>query len=478
MRILFVAYCMINNENGDSLIGVYKRCLRIGIEMVRRGHEVSVFCTGREAYRDATVERAESMMRFIDFPLKALFCPSVEVRRRYYRRIFHRLAPQLVVVGEAPLAGTLLDSTLCAAGMGIPVVVLDNAYSPSLAEAFEESHGPMLDGLILTGPRSFQMPDPPEHYCAAPPFILGSGCEANALLQELGVEAQKLITVLGYERKAETLAAALLAARPDEDCAAIFLTPEPLEAARRLEWLPERIRARVRFLKPPDEAVLFSLMARSSLAIGKCGFMQVSESFALGTPFIGIYYRGCFSVELLQPRARAFIHSTPSQEADPPTIDAFERFLRLEPEEIRGLHEGGFDGLRQAGDFLETLPPSPRRKTREEAARQGFTNEIVARSLAPLHAGTTVEVAWTRCSRLRNYPQCRIDSVTAGYSVSGRRKQAFLWGRRYAEPRFAEQDRILAEAADSGRRILFRSDDGLLILEKDAGESRLPPLNI
>jgi len=478
MRILFVAYCMIDNENGDSLIGVYKRCLRIGIEMVRRGHEVYVFCTGREAYRDATVERAEGTMAFIDFPLKALFCPSDEVRRRYYRRIFHRIAPQLVVIGEAPLAGTLLDSTLCAAGMEIPVVVLDNAYSPSLAQAFVESHGPMLDGLILTGPRSFQMPDPPQHCCAAPPFIQGSGCEADALLRELGLGSRRLITVLGYERKAEDLAAALLAARPDEDCAAIFLTPEPGEASRRCACLPERVRTRIHFLRPPEEGVLFSLLARSTLAIGKCGFMQVSECFALGTPFIGIYYRGCFSVELLPPRARTFIHSTPGQEADPTTLDAFDRFLRTAPEEIRSLHEGGFDGLRQAADFLEALPPTPRRETSEETARQRFTRQIVARSLAALHAGTTIDVAWTRCTRLRNYAQCRIDFVTAAYSISGRRKQAFLWGRRYAEPRFAEQDRVLAEAPDSGRRILFRSDDGLLILEKDAGESRLPPLNI
>ncbi|HKE29626.1 MAG TPA: hypothetical protein VKB88_45065 [Bryobacteraceae bacterium] len=478
MRILFVAYCMVNNENGDSLIGVYKRCLRIGLEMVRRGHEVFVFCTGREAYRDATIERAESTMKFIDFGLEALFCPSVEIRRRYYRRVFHRLNPQLVVVGEAPLAGTLLDSTLCAAGMGIPVVVLDNAYSPALAQAFEEQHGPMLDGLILTGPRSFQLPEPARHYCAAPPFISGSGREAGALLQELGLSAQRLITVLGYERKAETLAAALLVARPQEDCAAILLTPEPEEAARRLESLPETVRMRLRILQPPDEAVLFSLLAQSALAIGKCGFMQVSESLALGTPFIGVHYRGCFSVDMLHPRARCFIHSTSTQEADPETLDAFDRFLHLNNDEIRRLHEGGFDGLRQAADFLETLPHIPRRETAQETARAGFTNEIVAQSLAAVHPGAAIEVAWTRATRLRNYPQCRIDSVTAVYTTSGRRKQAFLWGRRYSEPRFAEQDRALAEAADSGRRILFRSEDGLLILEQDAGESRLPPLNI
>jgi hypothetical protein len=486
MRILFVAYCMVNNENGDSLIGVYKRCLRIGLEMVRRGHEVSIFCTGREAYRDATVIRAESMMKFVDFPFNALFCPSIEVRRRYYRRIFNRVNPELVVVGEVPLAGTLLDATLCAAGLGVPVVVVDNAYNPELAQIFHEAHGPMLDGMILTGPSSFQMPDPPSYYCAAPPFISGSGDEADLLLAELGIGSRKLVTVLGYERKAETLAAALLSAHhaarlsagQAADCEAVFLTPEPDEASSRLAWLPEAVLENIRFVKPPGEAVFFSLLARSDIAIGKCGFMQVSESFALGTPFIGVHYRGCFATKNLHSRAREFIHATSGIEADPQTLDAFDRFLQLDPAEIRTLHHGGFDGLTQAADFLESLPRTPRRETTEETAHLDYTRAAVAEGLAALHPGSNIEVDWIRATRLRNYPQCRIDFVTAGYTCSGRRKQAFLWGRRYAALCFAEQDRALAEDPCSQRCFLFRSKDGLLILEKDAGESRLPPLEI
>jgi hypothetical protein len=469
---------MINNENGDSLIGVYKRCLRIGLEMARRGHEVTMFCTGRSAYRDATVDRAELTMKFIDFPFGALFCPSVEVRRRYYRKAFRRVDPQLVVVGEVPLAGTLLDSTLCAVGLGVPVVVLDNAYSPMLAQVFQESHGPMLDGIILTGPGTFQMPDPPSYYCAAPPFISGTGHEADSLLDKLGVGAGKLITVLGYERKAETLAASLLAARPEEDWEAIFLTPEPDEARSSLQGLPDGVLRHIRFVKPPEEAVLFSLLARSAMAIGKCGFMQVSESLALGTPFIGIHYRGCFAVEMLTSRAREFIHSTGSQEAEPETLQAFDRFLHLDPEEIRSLHHGGFDGLTQAADFLERLPSDPRAETTQEAAHLGYTRAAISESLTALHPGAGIDVDWVRASRLRNFPQCRIDCVTAGYTSSGRRRQAFLWGRQYAEDCYAEQDLALAQDPLSLRRILFRSEDRLLIIEKDAGESRLPPLNI
>ena len=92
----------------------------------------------------------------------------------------------MVVSGEVPLAGTILESALCAAGLGIPLVVLDNAYSPDMAELFVSSHGAMADGIVLTGPSSFHMRDAPAHYCAAPPFVKAQAEEADSLLRQLG----------------------------------------------------------------------------------------------------------------------------------------------------------------------------------------------------------------------------------------------------------------------------------------------------
>src|SRR5271170_6038095 len=105
VRVLFVAYCMIDNKNGDSLIGVYKRSLRIGMEMARRGHEVWMFCTGRQDYNDELTAQAKGRIRFLDFPHKLLFSRSEALKRRFYRMTFHRLKLDLMVVGEAPLAG-------------------------------------------------------------------------------------------------------------------------------------------------------------------------------------------------------------------------------------------------------------------------------------------------------------------------------------------------------------------------------------
>lgn len=40
MRIPFVAYRMIDNENGDPLVGVCERCLCIGLELAERRQEI------------------------------------------------------------------------------------------------------------------------------------------------------------------------------------------------------------------------------------------------------------------------------------------------------------------------------------------------------------------------------------------------------------------------------------------------------
>ena len=129
MNFLFLAYCF-GSPGGDSLIGVYKRALRIGLVLVERGHDVAILCPGRHVYRDELVQRAESACKFVDFPLEVLFEQDVSRRRSHYRAILEELQIDVVVAGEAPIAGTLLDGTVTAVESRVPVVVVDNAYGP------------------------------------------------------------------------------------------------------------------------------------------------------------------------------------------------------------------------------------------------------------------------------------------------------------------------------------------------------------
>jgi hypothetical protein len=55
-------------DKGQALIGCYKRGLRIAMEFVARGHDVFVFCTGRQFYHDELTRRAEAVVQFVEFP--------------------------------------------------------------------------------------------------------------------------------------------------------------------------------------------------------------------------------------------------------------------------------------------------------------------------------------------------------------------------------------------------------------------------
>jgi len=280
--------------------------------------------------------------------------------RRYYRRVFRRLPFAMVVVGESPLAGTLRESTICALTLGIRVVLLDNAYAPWLTQAFVILQGWLFDGIVLTGPSSLQMRNPPEYYCGAPPYIEGTSPEAGALLDESGLRQARLITVLGYEQKAERLAIALLPRLVDHNFAAIFLTLKPEETRERLASLPPTVAAKTLVLRPPSENLLFGLFQLSSLVIGKCGYMQVSECLALRTPFLAITYRGCFPVWFLPARVRRFVHATSTTNVSKSTMDAAVRLLHASAGEMESIHDGRFGARTTVADFLERLPAARR----------------------------------------------------------------------------------------------------------------------
>lgn len=474
MRVLFVAYCMVDNENGDSLIGVYKRSIRIGLEMVRRGHEVWIVCAGRRLYHDDLTRLAETHFHFADLPEKSTV--SINVRRRYTRMLFRRIAPDMVVGGEAPLAGPILEATLCAVSLHIPVVVLDNAYSPECSERFVAVHGPMLDGIVLTGPSSCQMENPPGYYCPVPPYIEGSEEDAGALLDQLGLSDQNLVTVLGYEKKAEHLAAALLPTLTRRGCAVVFLAPKPHETQERLHSLPANLLKNTRVLPLPSENLLFGLLKISKLVIGKCGFMQVSECLALRTPFLGIQYRGCFPLQFLPRAARPFVFGTHKTHATWKTQRATARLLGTSPDELCHLHDGSFGARSAVADFLERLPSTPRGQTTEECLRLGYPAAMFLEVLSKRHPDATVSIDSVRCTRLRDMQWGYIDSVVCSYTIKSQRKAIFLWARRYKSRWVAKRDLFLAGLPTSGRRVLFVSRDGLSMLEEDMGELVLPTI--
>jgi UDP-N-acetylglucosamine:LPS N-acetylglucosamine transferase len=474
MRVLFVAYCMIDNENGDSLIGVYKRALRIGLEMGRRGHEIYMFCTGRQGYQDDLTQQAQDRIRFIDFPFELQFSPSARLRRRFYRMAFRKLRLDMVVVGEAPLTGPLLEAAHCAVGLGIRVIVLDNAYNPGLSQDFVDCHGPMLDGIVLTGPSSFHSVHTPSYYCSVPPYIEGSEEEAATRIEQLQLGNKRLVTVLGYEQKAEQLAFALWPRLKEDGCGMIVLTRNPEQCRERVQSKPPSLVESLRILPPPNENLLFGLLKLSNLVIGKCGFMQVTESLAVRTPFLAIQYRGCFPVEYLPPEVARFVHATNTVVPDLRTIKAAIRFVHTSPQELNHIHNGEFGARSRVVDFLERLPRAPR-DTREQCLQLGYSSSLILKAIAAIHGRSAVIVHAIRCNRVRKLEWGSLDSLVCSYTIGGAQKSCLLWGRAYKSARKAKPDLRAAALPNSGRKILAVNSDRCILLEEDTGQP-LPPL--
>lgn len=472
MRFLFVTYCF-GDDSGQTLIGVYKRGLRVALELHARGHEVLFDCTGRGTYRDELTELAEPRIRFVDLGFDAEHDGSEQGRASSLRAMSHA-RPDLVVVGEAPLAGTLLEATLCAVELGIPVAVLDNAYNARAVRQFLGDHGGMVDAVVLTGLTCAHTRKPPPHLGQVPPFVTSARAEAEELVRgRLGLRADRLVCVLGYDRKVEQLGFSLLERLPAADTEFVFVSRRPAECERRAAALPAELRARVRVLGLLPDAVLFGLIELSRLAIVKYGFMQVTECMALRTPVICAYHEGPEWLGLLPGACREFVHAAHEQDADAATLRAAERLLRVPEHAMRSLHDGGFDASVRAADFLESLPAGQREGAWTEAIAK-FPEKRVRVAVRAAVRTRSVRVDLLRAMRLRLLPGEEVHSLVCRCTVDGAERFLRLWARRYSSGREARRAR--REAARAGRRVLFASPRQRLLIEPDAGQTLLPPL--
>jgi hypothetical protein len=422
LKILFVAYCFA--KSGQTLIGVYKRCLRIAMELSHRGHEILFFCPGHEDYHDDLTRLAETRMVFIDFLFDEIMRDIDEPGRRGAFDALAQLDPDIVVIGEAPLSGILLEVTLYSVELGIPVVFLDNIYNPSFVTFFCRVHAPMADGVILTGPSSLYAAGAPAFVSQVPPYIEASPHEAKALLTDrLGLTGERLITVLAYDDNVEKLAISLLGRLEDDAVEMLFLTRNPAHCRQQLQRLPEALQAKVRVIAPPSDPILFGCIALSRLSVCKSGHMQMIESLSLGVPVLVFSYIRQFGAYFGFPRYyRRFMHSSLRSESDSSTLAAVRRLMAIHPHEMHNIHNGRFGAAALAADFIETLPRHPRDETRAECAALGMTDKVVDAVLATLHPKRVISVTQLRALRMKNRKYSQIFLLLCGYCVDGEKK--------------------------------------------------------
>lgn len=473
-RFLFVTYCT-GVSQGQAMIGVYKRGLRIALKLAERGHEVFFFCSGRENYRDALTARGEEELRFVDIPHgHAAYYGAILNRAVFCERI-SQIDPDVVVIGEAPLAGPLLEASLAAAELEIPVVLLDNAYQPFFVEGLCRNHAGLFDAIVLTGPSALHLQPAPEWLLQVPPYIQADTAAATRLLEEeLDLSAERFVVVLAYDPKVAVLAASLLAKTEDLDVSAVFISPDPDETSGALSGLSTDLARRVRVVRPQSEGILFGLIECARVAVVKMGFMQVTEALSLRTPVIGLHYPSGFSADLLPTVCQPFVSMPSDTGGTPDSVAAMRRFVALSPDALSVIHDGQFDAASQAAAFLESTSTSPRPDISQATTEIGFSVERLQTALATIEGREDIKVLWARSSSLRTLPTQRLFTMLCSYAVNGSTRCTRLWGRLFASAADVE-DEVERGAQDLPQReILYASPDARLLIEKDLGEAVLP----
>jgi len=476
VRVLFVAYCF-GGDRGQTLIGVYKRGLRVAMELCDRGHEVLFYCTGRDGYEDDLTRAAASRLRFVDIPYSEEGSEAAAEVRRRFRDEMARLEPDVVVIGEAPLAGALLEGTLCAVELGVPVVLLDNAYDRMGVYRFCMRHGAMFDGMVLTGTtcQHVRLPRPPDWLCQVAPYIESSTDGARRLIAGAGLTGERLVTILAYDHKVQEVGQALLRGL-DAACEGageyLFLARQPEAGPELLAALPEPVRSRAAVVAIPADPVLFGVVQLSRLAIAKYGYMQVTECLALRTPVVAVFHEGNTWVDGLPMQCQRYVCVTSA--ADDRTVAEAARLLAVEPDDMAEIHDGRLGAAAATARFLEQLPRTPRSSTRDDTVQLGFREARLRGALTRELGTDDFRLRDLRAMFLRDVPDGALYSLACACEVGEEERLVRLWARQLATADAVERD--AAGAAGSERRILSVSPADRLLIEADLGQQLLPVL--
>ncbi|MGH8883710.1 MAG: hypothetical protein ACRDYX_00750 [Egibacteraceae bacterium] len=469
MKVLFFTYFFIR-EDGQSLIGDYKQFVRVAKALSDRGHEIVIAHVGSENYPDELTEKrlnpATAMhLQYFDAKNQEMELDQAGHNRNTFLEQFAAVRPDLVVLGGAPWSGMFLEAALCAAELRIPLAVLDNAYGPSLISQICIGIGPMIDGLALTGPSSFHLPQPPAHLLQVSPFVeLGPESERVAAMKALGLTGDRLITVFGaYDSKVVTVALGLATQLKGSSCEMVFLSPrQPEVLKQRLATLDTDVKVKV--IPSPSESMKFDLLHTSRLAIIKYGFKQMTEAMSLRTPVLVVYHDGPHWLQYTPIDCHKFIYVTTDADTGPEVAAAARKLMDTDKEEMAPIHAGGFAAAEETARFLEKLYVGGVRDTSAECAEHGFSQQLVTAALVKLEHCDHVSIQSLRCTQvmpLLKDPE-RF-ALFCSYTAAGQQRTARLKGTVYSSTGRARSD--LATSADQDRRMLYASADRRVVLE-------------
>lgn len=264
-KIVFVTYYRLVPT---GQIGIFKRCLRLMSRLLDTFeiHQVNFGPLPDEDPLFAEV-RTQITMHVVD---------DAPILGQRLEDLFTELDPIAVVIGEAPMRGSMRTSSLVATRLGIWQVALDNFYNEL---SFEElgNRWPQIDRWLLLGLTADGAPEKRHgKFLVTPPLIQFPEARES--------RERDRISMIGYDKEALINGCRLLKRLPGSLAADFFIAPQWTSLLEDQELDFEAPHRRVMVL-PPDHEI-YSSMLRSRFIFGKAGFQQVVEGIALGAPIV------------------------------------------------------------------------------------------------------------------------------------------------------------------------------------------------
>ncbi len=281
--VLFVTYAQ---QEPFSLIGVLKRCFRLVAELPDRWR-FHVHNFGHLPWRDPLIEHVRPRISYSEGPAATEAFASGALLRA--------VRPDVVVIGESPLAGRLLQAYRICAAARLPQICIENYYGEVMRLHTALSYRFIQRWLLIGLRESGALERPIPRAEVVPPLVALP--ERPSFFHDSGV------CVLGYDEKTLRVGLSLIMRLPEGVPATVLIRPG-------LERLAAAVRQRRRGLeiRPiPSDRDLFRLMAEARIVVCKNGFQQMTEAVRLGTPVIACPQTGGVPPELLPAHLAPFI---------------------------------------------------------------------------------------------------------------------------------------------------------------------------
>jgi hypothetical protein len=302
--ILFFTYYRVTPV---GQMGVFKRCVRL-MPSLLAGFDVHLVNFG-------PLPEEEAAFASVRDRITVHAVPGSDVGSAV-DGILREVAPRAVVLGEAPVRGSMRVAHRVALSRGIWQIGIENTYARQFAP-FIVREWPSVDRWLLVGLLETGLPERLSVPCrAVPPLV--------RFPENFGALPRDRLTVIGYDDESLRTGLALLDHLPRGQRVDVFVAPE----GRAIVGQP---RDGMRVLVLPDDAAIYDSLSRARMVVGKAGYNQIVESLQLGAPILCRARGGGVPREWIPGYMDPFVRIIDSLDELPGCLPDVARWLASDP---------------------------------------------------------------------------------------------------------------------------------------------------